>query len=226
MSPTKEERAHRPQFYSDDSSDSQNSAASHFLPVLPFSTCSASRKSLLKKEFQNMFGRGGKRSLTYGKTLKLHKKPSIAVEHARHVVENDTLDRWLKKHNMTNSTAGQLVLSNQEFMIFFKWFELKMERHSCHDGINIDSVVDDFVESGLFKKRSEASHFLKSIDSDGNGAISYEEFREGLCDENNLLRVVQFKRFIKRIRFGRRVPSLPSVSRASTTGTIFRSKTM
>lgn len=58
------------------------------------------------------------------------------------------------------------------------------------------------MKSGLFKHRAEASHFIKSIDADGNGSISCEEFSLGLSCESNLHRVVQFKRFIKKINLG------------------------
>jgi hypothetical protein len=117
-------------FGSDDlSALSQHSADSHFLPVLPYSTCSASRKSLLKKEFQQLFGKDGYRSKDYSKALKLKKKPSIAIKHANRVLEYDALDRWLRKRNFSNSSAGQLTLSSQEFVIFFKWFDMKMKRH-------------------------------------------------------------------------------------------------
>lgn len=108
---------------------SQYSADSHFLPALPYSTCSASRKSLLKQEFQQNFGKQGNRSKDYGKALKLNKKPSIAVSYASRVLEYDNLDRWLKKRNMSNSSAGQMILSNLELETFFKWFGTKMKRH-------------------------------------------------------------------------------------------------
>lgn len=114
----------------DISSDlSQHSADSHFLPVLSNSTSSAARKSLLKKEFQQNFGRQGNRSKDYSKALKLNKKPSIAITHANRVIQYDNLDRWLRKRNITHSSVGQMVLSNQELMIFFKWFDMKMKRH-------------------------------------------------------------------------------------------------
>jgi hypothetical protein len=93
-------------------------------------------------------------------------------------------------------------------------------KFSHEDGLNIDYVITDFIESGLFKQRAEASHFLKSIDIDGNGSISCEEFMDGLSSENNLHRVGKFKRFIKKIRFGETLgppsASLPSVLRPST----------
>ena len=100
---------------------------------------------------------------------------------------------------------------------------------SCSDngGLNIEYIISDLIESGLFKKRIEASQFLKSVDVvDGNGSISCEEFRQGLSAESNLHRVIQFKRFIKKIRFGdphalsSSGSSLPSMSRPST---LFRS---
>lgn len=80
---------------------------------------------------------------------------------------------------------------------------------SQEDGLNIDYVISDFIDSGLFKQRSEASRFLKSIDDDGNGAISCEEFRQGLSSDCNLHRVMQFKKFIKKIRLGEHTPSSP-----------------
>lgn len=73
---------------------------------------------------------------------------------------------------------------------------------SHDDGLHIEYVIDDFVKSGLFKHRAEASHFIKSIDADGNGSISCEELSLGLSCESNLHRVVQFKRFIKKINLG------------------------
>lgn len=111
------------------SEHSQRSADSSFLPVLPYSTSSASRKSLLKKEFQQNFGKQGSRSKGYVKALKLNKKPSIAIVHANRVLEYSNLERWLKKRNISHSSVGQMVLSNQEFIIFFKWFDMKMKRH-------------------------------------------------------------------------------------------------
>ena len=92
--------------------------------------------------------------------------------------------------------------------------------HSHEDGLNLDYIASDFVESGLFKHRSEAVHFLKSIDEDGNGSISCEEFMDGLSCDSNIHRVVQFKRFIKKIRVGDTLgPSssnLPMINRPST----------
>lgn len=99
------------------------------LPILRHSTCSASRNTLLKVEFQQFFGSKGSGARYYNKSLKLKKKTSIEVVHASRVLEYEALDRWLRKHNLTNSSKGHLALTDREFMIFFKWFEMKMKRH-------------------------------------------------------------------------------------------------
>ena len=75
------------------------------------------------------FGNHGAGAKYYSKALRLNKKPSIAVIHANRVLEYEALDRWLRKRNLQNNCAEQLSLSEQEFIIFFKWFDMKMKRH-------------------------------------------------------------------------------------------------
>ena len=80
------------------------------------------------------------------------------------------------------------------------------------------------MESGLFKKRAQAAHFFRSLDSDGNGSLSCEEFKAGLTSEANTHRLVHFKRFIKKIKNGGTLgpcsTALPQVmlTRPATTG--------
>lgn len=99
------------------------------LPVLPYTTCSASRKSLLKKEFQQNFGRNGNGAKYYCKALRTKRKKPVAVVHANRVLQYAALDSWLRKHNLSNVSTDQLSLSNEEFIIFFKWFDMKMKRY-------------------------------------------------------------------------------------------------
>lgn len=106
------------------------SSSDNTLPVLPHYTSSASRKNLLKKEFQKLFGHHGDVSREYGKVLNMKKKPSVAFKHATRVLEYDILDRWLRKRNYSSkSTTEQLMLSSEEFVVFFKWFDMKMKRN-------------------------------------------------------------------------------------------------
>jgi hypothetical protein len=110
------------------STSSPTSTAS--LPVLSFNTSSASRKSLLKKEFQQNFGRNGSGAKYYGNSLKTKKKKNcVAIAHAHRVLEYEALDRWLRKRNMSGVSTRQMTLSQEEFAIFFKWFDMKMKRY-------------------------------------------------------------------------------------------------
>jgi hypothetical protein len=120
-------------------------------------------------------------------------------------------------------------------LYYYYTFLLSLSTCSNEDGLSIDYVIDDFIDCGLFKSRAEASHFLTSIDTDGNGSISCEEFMDGLSSVSNLHQVVMFKTFIKKLSFGESQSwgntSLPLLNssgsnRPSTGGSMSRSSSM
>lgn len=101
---------------------------------------------------------------------------------------------WVKKHNKTLTVR----LTKREFQSFWKWFSSRIEGHNSVNGsgIEINRIVDDFIAFGICKSRSEASSLLTSIDADGNGSISFDEFITGLSSVTNMEQVITLRKFI------------------------------
>ena len=64
------------------------------------------------------------------------------------------------------------------------------------DGIDVNKVAEEFVKHKIFRNKGDALAFLDKVDLDGNGALSYEEFCEGLESVNDYLQVLLLKKFI------------------------------
>lgn len=108
-------------------------------------------------------------------------------------------NQWLKKHKMLVSVR----LTKREFNDFWTWFsarKVEYSTHSSNDGIRIDKVIDDFVASKVFRSRASANAFIKSIDIDHSGCISFEEFMSALSTQGDVEHISLLKRFISQLK--------------------------
>mmetsp|Transcript_18911 Transcript_18911/g.31568 ORF Transcript_18911/g.31568 Transcript_18911/m.31568 type:complete len:501 (-) Transcript_18911:307-1809(-) len=103
---------------------------------------------------------------------------------------------WLNKRNSQVSVS----LTKSELKMFIKWFGSRMSLFQKADGIDVDKVSEDFVRHKVFDNTADALAFLAKVDSDGNGALSYEEFCEGVENVHDYLTVMLLKKFIHSLK--------------------------
>mmetsp|Transcript_2471 Transcript_2471/g.4493 ORF Transcript_2471/g.4493 Transcript_2471/m.4493 type:complete len:249 (-) Transcript_2471:145-891(-) len=104
--------------------------------------------------------------------------------------------KWLEKRN------GKPVyrLTKREFRVFWAWYSSRREvngsEHEATGGIRLDRAADDFIKIGLFDNFSDAIKFLKGVDTDDSGFISFEELMEALGDTSNENQVICMRKFV------------------------------
>jgi hypothetical protein len=112
-------------------------------------------------------------------------------------------NQWLKKHKVSVSAK----LTKREFKAFWHWFKARKDDYAnidysnytpTYDGIRIDKVIDDFVNCGVMT-RTVAITFVKSIDADNNGSISFEEFMNGLSKKGDLEHIMSLRKFVSQL---------------------------
>lgn len=76
-------------------------------------------------------------------------------------------NEWLKKKSSNNTNVK---LTKREFEKLWNWFGDHMDASDIDEegGIQIEKIVDAFVEHGVFQTRLQALKLVKNIDKDGN----------------------------------------------------------
>lgn len=102
---------------------------------------------------------------------------------------------WFKKRYSTDPTTK---LTKREFEKLWSWFgglSQEGEKNSKSNGIQLDIIVDAFVEYGVFENRQNALKLLRTIDTDRNQTISFLEFMDGI-NSGNVTQTLQLKYFV------------------------------
>lgn len=153
-------------------------------------TVSAKRKVKLREELQQIKGNYENRCFKKGK------KRLKSERDARLKMEQYNSNRWLLKHNGKTTSK----LTKREFKVFWAWYSSRVEINGQENeesgGIRLDRAADDFVRIGLFDNRSDACEFLKSVDTDSSGFISFMELMEALGDASNEIQVNCMRKFV------------------------------
>ena len=100
-------------------------------------------------------------------------------------------------NSFENSLFIPFIVASQ---VFIKWFGSRMSKFQKADGIDVAKVSEDFVKHKIFDTEADALAFLDKVDADGNGALSYEEFCEGVENMNDYLTVMLLKKFIHSLK--------------------------
>lgn len=128
--------------------------------------------------------------------FKKDKSKKKAERQARLKLEQYNWKKWLEKRN----SKAVFRLSKREFKVFWGWYSSRREvngsQHEELGGIRIDHAADDFMKIGLFENFADAIKFLKGVDADDSGFISFEEMMEALSDTSNESQVLCMRQFV------------------------------
>jgi hypothetical protein len=80
-----------------------------------------------------------------------------------------------------------------------------------HRGIQLKTIVDLFVEYGVFETHHSAMKLLKTIDTDRSQTITFLEFMDGI-NSSDLTQTLQLRYFISSLVYERKIISSPSPS--------------
>lgn len=154
------------------------------------STVSAKRKKGLREELKQIKGKFENRCFKKG-------RKKIKSEHqARLKMEQHNWNKWLSKRN--GKTASRLT--KREFNVFWSWYSSRREINSAQDeglgGIRLDRLAHDFVKIALFESLPDAVKFLKSVDTDNSGYISFSELMEAMGNTSNETQVACIRQFV------------------------------
>lgn len=152
-------------------------------------TSSALRRKQLASEFSAL-----KHSVESSyKAYRNKKKPD--VQGARY----SQWASWFKKRYSTDPTTK---LTKREFEKLWSWFGKLSnsksdgeQKTSTSQGIQLDIIVDAFIEYGVFENRQNALKLLKTIDTDRNQTITFVEFMDGI-NSGNVTQTLQLKYFV------------------------------
>lgn len=123
-------------------------------------------------------------------------KQKKAERQARVKLEQYNWTKWLLKRNGKPTPR----LTKREFKVFRAWYSSrKVVNGSQHEelgGIRLDHVAHDFVKIGLFDNCSDATTFLKKVDADDSGFISFAELMDALGDASSESQVACMRKFV------------------------------
>ena len=153
-------------------------------------TVSAKRQLGIREELQQIKGNYENRCFKKGKN-------KIKSEHqARLKMEQSNWNKWLSKRN-TKVTSR---LTKREFKVFWAWYSARREINCPQDeelgGIRLDRLAHDFVKIDLFEFLPDAITFLKGVDTDNSGYISFSELMEALGNTSNANQVMCIREFV------------------------------
>lgn len=157
------------------------------------STVSSRRKVLLKEEFQQIKGSFRRQCSSVSKGSERKRED----REARMKLEYYNWDKWLSRRN------GKLMprLTKREFRTFWSWYSSRREVNGAEQeetgGIRLDRAADDFLKIGLFDTRPDAVAFLKDVDNDHSGFVSFRELMEALGNTRNSDQVECMRKFVK-----------------------------
>jgi hypothetical protein len=153
-------------------------------------TVSAKRKVGLHEELQLIKGKYENQCFKKGS------KQKKSERQARVKMEQYNWKSWLNKRNGKTTTR----LTKREFQVFWGWYSSRREINHGHNeelgGIRLDRAADDFVHIGLFDNRPAACVFLKGVDTDDSGYISFSELMEALGDASDESQVICMRTFV------------------------------
>jgi hypothetical protein len=153
-------------------------------------TVSAKRQVGIREELQLI--KGNYENRCFKKGSKKHK----SERQARLKMEQYNWNKWLGKRNSKHTSR----LTKREFKVFWAWYSSRREvnstQHEELGGIRLDRAADDFVKIGLFENRPDACVFLKAVDTDGSGYVSFTELMEALGDASNESQVICMRQFV------------------------------
>jgi hypothetical protein len=126
---------------------------------------------------------------------------------------------WFKKRYSTDPTTK---LTRREFEKLWLWFGQLSNASSPHhqqqqlpsskkkisktNGIQINTIVDLFVEYGVFENHSSAMKLLKTIDTDQSQTITFLEFMDGI-NSSDITQTLQLRYFISSLVYERKILS-------------------
>ena len=153
-------------------------------------TVSAKRKLKLREELEQIKGNFENRCFKKGRKRRKSERDN------RLKLEQYNWNKWLVKRNGKTTSK----LTKREFNVFWNWYssrrEVNGQENEERGGIRLDRAADDFVKIGLFDNRRDACKFLKEVDTDHSGFISFTELMEALGDASNESQVTCMREFV------------------------------
>lgn len=153
-------------------------------------TVSAKRQIGLREELQQIKG-------NYENCCFKKGRRRLKSEHqARLKMEQYNWNKWLNKRNGKATSR----LTKREFKVFWTWYSARREINCVQDeelgGIRLDRLAHDFVKINLFEHLPDAITFLKGVDTDNSGYISFSELMEALGNTSNSSQVDCIRQFV------------------------------
>lgn len=163
----------------------------------PLATVSSKRKLILSEEFQQIKEKVTNQCVKHEEeNKKKNKKKRKEKRTAWLKMEYYNWDKWLTKRN--GKVASRLT--KREFAVFWSWYSSRTEVNSSENeesgGIRLDRAADDFMKIGLFESRPDAVAFLKDVDEDNSGFISFAELMSALSNAENASQVACMRKFV------------------------------